>query len=143
MVLGLVISPLPMAFVLLIAGTLTGHISNTVLIVLFAIVAYVVVLVPLVASKLILWLLSWQDLRRHFAFMFVLTFSPMLCFFLSMDLSPDTTVSYRINDSSPQVSEFAISGVLVAAMVALINSACMTIYWRIAVGPENGARDSS
>lgn len=73
--------------------------------------------------------------------MFVVTFVPMLSIYHFVEFIPDASFSYQLNDSSPRVVEFAVAGVFIAAITALINAACMSIFWLIAVRAWNRESD--
>jgi len=128
---GTLLAPLPMVICWLAAEALTSGISWT--IVAFGVIGYLVVWVPLLVSRGLLRLASWRSRKAHLGVMFTVTFLPMLTVYKFAEFSPDSTFSYEINDNSPQIVEFAVAGVVIAAIVALVNMACMSIYWSIAV----------
>ncbi len=119
-----------MVFCWLAGAALTVGISWT--IVVFVVIGYLVVWVPLLVTCGLLRLASWQSLKAHLGVMFTVTFLPMLTVYKFAEFSPDSTFSYEINDNGSQVVEFALAGVVIAVIVALINVACMSIYWRVA-----------
>lgn len=99
----------------------------------FVIVGYAFVLIPLLISKGILRLASWESRRAHFWGMFVVTFVPMLSVYHFIEFEPDMSFAYEVNSGGTQIIEFAVTGALIAAFVGLLNAGCMMIYYRIAV----------
>jgi hypothetical protein len=141
LLLGLFVSPLPMALISLLIAVYSGDLSETFIVVGFVVVGYAFVLIPLLITKGILRLASWRGLRAHFGVMFVVTFIPMLSVYKFVDFVPDVDFSFQTNSNSPQVVEFAITGVLIAALMALLNSACISVFWLITNQATERARN--
>lgn len=129
--LGALLAPLPMVIFWLAAVALMVGISWT--IVFFGVIGYLLVWVPLLVSRGLLRLVSWSSLEAHLGVMFTATFLPLLSVYKFAEFNPDITFSYEINDNTPQVVKFAPTSVVIAALVALVNMACISIYGNIAV----------
>lgn len=133
---GVILSSTPMVICLLVVKALGSGISIVALV--FALTACLVVWVPLSVSCVVLRLMSWSRLRAHLGVMFAVTFVPMLTVYKFFDFDPDASLSWHINNSGTQLIEFSVAGVIIAVMVGLINVLCMWIFWLIAVRPSEG-----
>ncbi len=125
------LAPLPMVVIALLAVAAT--VGFTVSAVVWMVLAYVLVWVPMVASYVLLRLLSWRSLRSYVSVMFTVTFLPMLSIYWFQSFEPDARLSFSLSDGGVQVSEFSVAGAVIAFVVAAVNAACMALFWRLSV----------
>ena len=128
---GAILSPLPMVICLVVADALIGGISTVT--VAFALIACVVVWVPLFVSRALLRVTSWSSLKANLSVMFVVSFIPMLSVYRFHEFNPDARLAYEINNRGTQLIEFSVTGIVIAVMAGLINMLCMWIFWRFSV----------
>ncbi len=128
---GAFLAPLPMVFIVLLA--VAAAVGFTVSAVVWVILAYVLVWVPMVVSYVLLRLLSWRGLRAYVSVMFTVTFVPMLSIYWLHTFEPDAYLSLSRSDGSTEVTPFSISGIVIAFIVAAVNAACMALFWRQSV----------
>ena len=133
---GAILSPIPMVFCLVAIDALIGGISMVTLV--FALIACVMVWVPLVVSRALLRLTSWSSLKANLGVMFVVTFIPMLSVYRFHEFDPDARFSYEVNNSRTELIEFSVAGIVIALIAGLINMLCMWIFWRISIRPSRG-----
>lgn len=127
--MGIFVAPLPMGICWAAYDGFTNGVTH--LTAVLVVVAYFLVWIPLILSRIFLRLMAWGSRRAHLVVMFTITFLPMLSVYKFAAFRPDATLSYEINEGGKQVVEFAVAGVVLAAFVALINAVCMLIYWLV------------
>ena len=130
-----------MVICLAVADVLLSGASKVTIV--FALIACLVVWIPLAISRIALRLMSWSSPKAHLSAMFALTFIPMLGVYKFYEFDPDASLSYQINDGGTQLIEFSVAGVVIALIAGLINVFCMWIFWLIALRPSEGPSATS
>ena len=128
---GVFLAPLPTVIIVLLAVALAVGFSVSA--VVWVVLAYVLTWVPMVVSYVLLRLLSWRSLRAYASVMFTVTFLPMLSVYWFHSFAPDARLSLNLSDGSTEVTEFSVTGAVIALVVAAVNAACMALFWRLSV----------
>ncbi len=126
---GAFLAPVPMVIALLVVAA--AAVGFEVSAVVWVVLAYVLVWVPMVVSYALLRILAWRSLRAYTAVMFAVTLLPLLVIY--PDSGPDVLVSASLSGGGSPLAGFAIGSGLVATSIAALNMACMALFWRFSV----------
>lgn len=123
-------SALPMVICLVVADVLLNGPSKVTIV--FALIACLVVWIPLAISRIVLRMMSWSSPKAHLRAMFAITFVPMLGVYKFYEFDPDASFSYQVNEGGRHFIEFSVTGVVISLIAGLINVLCMWVFLRVA-----------
>jgi len=135
---GTLAAPLPMIVLMIIALALTVGLSETLAV--FVLVAYVIVLVPLAVAYGVLRLTRTRSLLAYAGTMFVITLLAGVAGWQFLSFSPESSISIEWGDGVEQPVPLPIVGVVAATLLALVETACMIVFWMLAIRPAAAQR---
>ena len=128
--IGALAAPLPFVLLTIVALTLTIGLSETLAV--FVAVIYALVLIPLaIAYGLLRWL-GWQSLLAHATTMFLITFLTVALSW-HFSVSEDSNLTVELDDGVDRPLPLPVAGAILALLVGLIETLCMTVFWLIAI----------
>ena len=139
--IGTLAAPLPMVVLIIVALAFTVGLSETLAV--FVLLGYVIVLVPLAVAYGVLRLTSRRGLLAYAGTMFVFTLLAGIAGWQLLDFSPESSISIEWADGVEQPVPLPVAGIVVATLVALVEAACMTVFWLAAIRPARADRSAA
>ncbi|MEO1202108.1 MAG: hypothetical protein AAFX10_05350 [Pseudomonadota bacterium] len=138
---GALAAPLPFVLAAIIVLALTVGLSETLLV--FTGIIYALVLLPLAAAHGFASLLERRSLLAYAAAMFLVSFLPVAIGWQFVPFGEDSNLAIEFDDGVERPVPLPLAGVLLALVLALVNTVCMVIFWFIAVRGTGIRREPS